>query len=153
MSYADDKVKQTLFQKSFMLMTKSNRHFFSNQGDVILRLMIKPVQVSNSTEISSMSTLSASFRKIWSKLYELWWWQAFSHCKSRGPCGCHSNQSFHWISIKKLISSMPHQRHAIYVKWLRSACRLRRYNWSRVWMDGQWPPVSSNSAQVTWKNT
>ena len=62
-----------------MLMTKSNRGFFSNQGDLILRLMIRSGQIFNSSELSSMSMLSASFRKIQSKLKELWWWQAFSH--------------------------------------------------------------------------
>ena len=61
-SYADDKVKHRLFQQS---RTKSNRGFFSNQGDVAL---IWYGQVSYSSEIWSMSTLSASVRKIWSKL-------------------------------------------------------------------------------------
>ena len=53
------------------LMTKSNRgffFFFSNQGDLSLALMIRSGQFFNLFKISSMSTLSASFRKIQSKL-------------------------------------------------------------------------------------
>ena len=49
-------------------MTKSNRGIFSNERDVTLRLMIQSGQFSNSYEISSTSTLSASLRKIRSKL-------------------------------------------------------------------------------------
>ena len=51
-----------------MLITKSNRNFFSNQGDVTLRWMIRSDQFSNLSEISSFSTLSASFRNILNKL-------------------------------------------------------------------------------------
>ena len=90
--------------------------------------------VSNQYEILSMSILSASFRNIRSKLKESWWWQAFSHCKSMGSCGCHQPRfslDFH----EKIMPSIPYQRHAIDEKWLRSACRLWRYNWSNVWTD------------------
>ena len=47
-----------------MLMTKTkpNKGFFSNQGDVSLRLMIQSGQFSNSSEITSMPTISASVR-------------------------------------------------------------------------------------------
>ena len=89
------------------LMTKSNRSFFSNQDDVTLWLMIRSGQFSNLTELSSMSTLSASFRNIWSKLKELWWWQILSHCKSMEPCGCHSNKGFLWNSMKNLCHQSP----------------------------------------------
>ena len=62
------------------LMTKSNRDsnsdYFSNQGDVTLKLMIRSRQFLNSSMISSMSHLSASFSKIWSKLNKLCWWQS-----------------------------------------------------------------------------
>ena len=141
MTYADDKVKQRLFQQSrghsskindpirpvfgtvqdfihvqlickfqedlikaewLMLMTKSNRSFFSNQGDVTRRLMIWAGQFSNLSKIAAIFTLSTSFRNIQSKLKELWWWQTFSHCTSMEHCGCHSNQGFHWISMKSL---------------------------------------------------
>ena len=47
-----------------IVMTKSNRGLFSNQGDVTLRLMIGSGQFSSFSEISSMSNLSASFRQI-----------------------------------------------------------------------------------------
>ena len=47
-----------------MLMLKSNRDFFSNHGDVTLGIMIWSGQVSNSSENSSLSALSASFKKI-----------------------------------------------------------------------------------------
>ena len=57
MSYADDKVKQRLFF-----------FFFNNQGDISLGLMIRSCQFLNLFKISAMSTLSASFRKIQSKL-------------------------------------------------------------------------------------
>ena len=49
MSYADDKVKQRLL--------------FSNQGDITLRLMIKSVQVSNSSEIVSRVHLICKFQE------------------------------------------------------------------------------------------
>ena len=55
---------------------KVNQRLFSNQGDVTLRLMIRSGQFSILSEISFMSTLSASFRKIWSKLNDLCWWQS-----------------------------------------------------------------------------
>ena len=45
------------------LMTKSNRSFFSNQGDVTVWLMIRSGQLMIS-EISSISILSARFRNI-----------------------------------------------------------------------------------------
>ena len=53
------------------MMTKSNRSFFSNQGNVTLRLMIRSGQFSNFIEILSISTLSASFRYMQSKLTEI----------------------------------------------------------------------------------
>ena len=49
-------------------MIKSNIGFFNNQGDVTERQMIWSGQVSNSSKISSLYTLSASLRKIQSKL-------------------------------------------------------------------------------------
>ena len=61
MSYADDKHKQRIF---------------SIQGDVTLRLMICSGHVLNSSKISSISPLSGRFRKIWSKMNKLWWWQS-----------------------------------------------------------------------------
>ena len=51
--YADNKVKT---------------YFFSNQGDLIPRLMIRSGQVLKPFEILYMSALSISFRKIQSKL-------------------------------------------------------------------------------------
>ena len=48
-----------------MLMAKTNRGFFGNQD-----LKIRSSQFSNSSEISSMSILSSSFRKVHSKLNE-----------------------------------------------------------------------------------
>ena len=50
------------------LMTMSNRKVFSNQGEVTLKLMIQSGQVSISSENTSMSILSASFRNVLSKL-------------------------------------------------------------------------------------
>ena len=89
------------------LMTKSNSGCLGNQGDVTLRWSIETDQYSDLYEISSIYTLSASYRSIQLKLKELWWWQVFSHCKSMEPCGCHSNQTFRWISIKKLCYPSP----------------------------------------------
>ena len=90
-----------------LLWWQSNRGFFSNQGNVTLRLMLRSGKFSKSFEISSISTLSASLRNIRSKLKELWWWKAFSHCKSMGPVGCQRNQSFHWISMESLCHRCP----------------------------------------------
>ena len=59
-----------------MLMSMSNRGFFSNQEDITLKLRIQSGQFFNLSEILSMSTLSASFRKIWSKLNKLLGWQS-----------------------------------------------------------------------------
>ena len=56
MSYADAKV---------------NLGFFNNQGDISLKQMILSGKVSNASEILFMSTLSANFRQIRSKLKEL----------------------------------------------------------------------------------
>ena len=47
-----------------MRMTKSNRGFFSNHGHVTLGIIILSSQFSNSSEISSMSILTASFKMI-----------------------------------------------------------------------------------------
>ena len=70
-----------------MVMTKYIKGFCSNQGNVTIQLMIQFGQVLNLSKISSMPTLSASFRKIWSKLNELCWWRsqivAFSAIKGR----------------------------------------------------------------------
>ena len=54
-----------------------------------------------------MSTLSVSFRTIQSKLKELCWWQAFSYFKSMWHYSSHSNQSFHWFSMKSFINAPP----------------------------------------------
>ena len=71
--------------ESVMMMTKSNSGFFSNQT---LRLMIWFGQFSNLFEVSSMSVLSASFRKNRSKLNKIHWWQ--SHCFFQQPRGHNS---------------------------------------------------------------
>ena len=102
-TFQEDRIKT----KQVTLMTKSQRGFFSNQGDITLRVMIWPDQIFNSFEILSKSTLSTSFRNIQSKLKMLRWWQAFFHCKSMGPCCCHNNQNFHWISMKSLCLRCP----------------------------------------------
>ena len=54
--------------EEFIVMTKSNTDFFGNQGGVTLRLMIGSSQLPNLSIITSMSTLSASFRQSQSKL-------------------------------------------------------------------------------------
>ena len=59
-----------------VLMIKSNIGFFNNRGDISLRQIIPSGLVSNSPEIPSMSTLTATFRKIWSKLKQLCWQQS-----------------------------------------------------------------------------
>ena len=68
--------------------------------------------------------LICKFQEYPIKLKELWWWQTFSHRKSMEPCGFHSNQGFHCIFTKSSDE-----------KWLRSACRLWRYIWSKVMTD------------------
>ena len=50
--FQEDPIKPELV----MLMTKSNRGFFRNQGGAALRQMIRSGQASNQSEISSMST-------------------------------------------------------------------------------------------------
>ena len=50
-----------------MLMTKSDKGFFSSHGDITLRLMIQSGQFFKLSEISSLSTLSTSVKNIWSK--------------------------------------------------------------------------------------
>ena len=59
-----------------MLMAKSNRCFFRNQGAVTLRIMIRSGRFSNLFEILSMCNLSASFRKNPAKRTELRWCQS-----------------------------------------------------------------------------
>ena len=88
----DEEVKQRLFLQSRGHNSKIND-------------LIWPAFLTSKT--SSMSTLSANFRNIWSKLNELWWQQTFSHCKSIETCGCQSNQGFHWISMKSLCHQSP----------------------------------------------
>ena len=76
-----------------ILTTMSHRGFFSNQGNVALRLTTSFGQFLNLSETLYMSIWNASFRNIWLNLKVLWWWQAyFFHCKSMGTCGCHINQ-------------------------------------------------------------
>ena len=60
MSYADDKVKHTFFKQLRVCNSK---------------IMIPSARFQTCTQIPSMSTLSASFRQIWSQLNELHWWQ------------------------------------------------------------------------------
>ena len=86
-----------------LVMTRSKMgNFFSNQGDIAPWKIGQPHQFFNSSELLSPAYLYLSFRKIWSKLKELWWWQAFFHCKSIETCGCYTNQSFYSISIKSI---------------------------------------------------
>ena len=54
-----------------MLMIRSNKGFFNNQGNVSLSAIIRSGRVSNSSEIPSMPTYPANFRKIRSKLKDL----------------------------------------------------------------------------------
>ena len=68
--------EQPIKTEWLMQMTKSNRGFFSNHGDIPLGIMIWSSQFSNLSETSSMSTLSANFWNIQSKLNELCWWQS-----------------------------------------------------------------------------
>ena len=91
-----------------MLMTKSNRGFFSNQGDATLRLKIRSGQFSNPTEISSMSTLSASFRNI-DQNRRSYDHKHFSTASLWNLVVAIATMDFH----ENLRSSMPHQRHAI----------------------------------------
>ena len=58
------------------LMTKQNRDFFQQSRDVTLKLGSWSGLFLNCSEISSMSTLSASFRNIRLELNELRWWQS-----------------------------------------------------------------------------
>ena len=70
--------KQTTFSDAgFLGILRVN-----NQGDII---MIRPGQVSNSSEIQSMSISSANFRKIQSKLKELYWWQSQTNAFFSNP--------------------------------------------------------------------
>ena len=117
-----------------MLTTMSNR----SKRDITLRLIIRSGQFSNLCEISS---IYASFMKLICKFHEhlikaeeVMVMTNIFHCKSMEPCGCHSNQSFHWIFMKSWCHQSP-IRHATDEKWLRSACRLWRYNWSKVLTD------------------
>ena len=53
----------TIKTEQVIVMTKSHRGFFSNQGNVTLILMIQSGQILNLSEISSMSTLRASINQ------------------------------------------------------------------------------------------
>ena len=75
------------------LFTRSIMATFENQGDVTLPLLVRSNPFSNSSEILSMSFLSASFMKVLQKVKKLRCSQAFSHSKPMGPISCHSNQS------------------------------------------------------------
>ena len=76
--------------------------------------MIRSGQFSSLFEISSFSTLSASFRNILLKLNKLCWWQTCSYCKPMEPCGSLSNQGFHWNSIKAYAINPPPEA---YCRW------------------------------------
>ena len=144
MSYANDKVKQRLFQKSrgrnskindriwpvFDLVQglypcppsgRSEQNWMSYTDDKVNQILFLQYRGHN-TKINDLSwpafklvqeymyihfSFICKFQEHLIKLKELLWWQAFSHCKSIGPCGCHSNHDFHCIFMKSLCHKSP----------------------------------------------
>ena len=104
------------------LYTKSNRGFFSNQGDATLRVMIQSGQFSNSSEILSMPTLSASFRKIRSNLNGYCWWQ--SHRFFQLLWGRNSEINYPIWPVFKLVRDFIH----VYFIW-KSRSKLNELRW------------------------
>ena len=126
------------------LMTKSNIGFFSNQGDVTLTLSrfhpcIPYLQVSGASD--------KNWRSYGNAKYYLW--------NLAVAIAARFSLHFH----EKIMSSMPHQKHVIAGKWLRSACRLWRCNWLNVWTDGwrtdrrmAYHPISSQLPRLGLRN-
>ena len=58
------KFQEDLIKTEVMVMTRSNRGFFSNQGDVTLNQLILSGQFSNLSKILTMSTLNCKFQEF-----------------------------------------------------------------------------------------
>ena len=111
-------------------MTKSNRDFLSNQGDIILRLMIPNGQVSNSFEILSTSTLSASSGTSDQN------WISYAHDKVKQrpfqqSRGCSKINDLMWPVFELIwdISSMS----ALSASFRKTGSKQRLFQQSRWW--------------------
>ena len=84
-------------------------------------------QISNSSEISTMSTVPANFRKIRTKLNELCWWQNQIQALYQQSRGCNSSQ----FSNSSEMSTMPLVS-AIYRK-IRSKLNTLSFGQGPIW--------------------
>ena len=115
------KFQEDLIKTEWLMLMTVKQKFFSNQEDVTLRLMIRFGQFSYLSEILSMSSLSASFWNIQSKLNDLCWWQ--SNRLFQQSRGCNSNDPIWPVFI--LVRDFIHvllickfQEHLIKTEWL-----------------------------------
>ena len=86
---------------------KSMGNSLDAQGQLTPKSVVRSSRNSNSSEISCMSSLSASIKRIGSKATEKRWRHHFPHYKSMGTFCCHGHQSFDPICLKTLCSLSP----------------------------------------------
>ena len=96
---------------------KKWRHHFSHykpmgifsdvQGQLTPQSVVQSSRNSNSSELSCMSSLPASMKRIGSLTAEKKWRHRFLHCNPMGAFCCHGNQSSNPICPKTLCSQSP----------------------------------------------
>ena len=104
----DSKMKELECSQDFSHY-KSMGIFQDAQGQLTPQSLVESGPNSNLSEILWLSSLSASMKKIRSKIKALEWSQAFSHYNPMGAIRCHGNQSSNPIWPKTYCSFSPAQ--------------------------------------------
>ena len=108
MRMIDSKMKELECSQGFSHY-KSMGIFPDAQGQLTPQSLVRSGRISNSSEMLWMSSLSASMKKIRSKMKVLEWSQAFPHYNSMGAIRCHGNQSSNPIWPNTYCSFSPTQ--------------------------------------------
>ena len=106
---------------------KSMGNFLDAQGQLTSLSVVRSGRNSNSSEISYMSSLPTSIKRIGSKITEKRWRHRFPDYKPMGAFCCYGNQSFDPVCPKTVRSD------ATYNIWSRLAKWLQRYTSLKVW--------------------
>ena len=112
---------------------KSMGIFTDAQGKLTPQSLIRSGQISHLSEMLWISLLSASTKKMRSKMKTLECLQPFLHYNPMGAIRCHGNQSSYSPWLKNLMQPFPHPNDASDKIWLRSAHWPQRYSCLKMW--------------------
>ena len=107
--------------------------FSDVQGQLTPQSVVRAGRNSNSSELSCMSSLPASMKRIGWKTGEKKWRHSFLHYNPMGAFCCHGNQSSDPIWPKTKCSLFPQPNDASDKIWLRSTRWFQRYSCLKVW--------------------